>query len=93
VGVGAHLRADWAKELGIKTLAEDPQVEYLFFVGCAGSFDDRGKKVSVALAKIMRAGGSVSASLERKKGAAGIQPCGVGMNISTRRWHRPTSRP
>jgi Fe-S oxidoreductase/nitrate reductase gamma subunit len=56
-GVGAHLRGDWAKELGVKTLAEDPNVEYLFYVGCAGSFDDRGKKVSVALAKILQAAG------------------------------------
>jgi Fe-S oxidoreductase/nitrate reductase gamma subunit len=56
-GVGAHLRADWAKELGVKTLAEDPNVEYLFYVGCAGSFDDRGKKVSVAFAKILQAAG------------------------------------
>jgi Fe-S oxidoreductase/nitrate reductase gamma subunit len=56
-GVGAHLRADWAKELGIKTLAEDPNVEYLFYVGCAGSFDDRGKKVTVAFAKILQTAG------------------------------------
>ena len=56
-GVGAHLRADWAKEVGVKTLAEDPDVEYLFYVGCAGSFDDSGKKVSVALAKILQAAG------------------------------------
>ena len=32
-GIGSHLRADWAKDLGIKTLAEDPDVEYLFYVG------------------------------------------------------------
>ncbi len=50
----AHLRADWAKDLGVKTLAEDPDVEYLFYVGCAGSFDDRGKKVTIAFAKIFR---------------------------------------
>jgi len=56
-GVGAHLRAEWAKELGVKTLAEDPNVEYLFYVGCAGSFDDRGKKVTVAFAKILQAAG------------------------------------
>ena len=43
-GIGSHLRADWAKDLGIKTLAEDPNVEYLFYVGCSGSFDDRGKE-------------------------------------------------
>ncbi|HQN26795.1 MAG TPA: (Fe-S)-binding protein, partial [Syntrophales bacterium] len=56
-GVGSHLRGDWAKDLGIKTLAEDPNVEYLFYVGCSGSFDDRGKKVSVAFAKILKEAG------------------------------------
>ncbi|MBN1472599.1 MAG: (Fe-S)-binding protein, partial [Syntrophaceae bacterium] len=56
-GIGAHMRGDWAKELGIKTLAEDPNVEYLFYVGCSGSFDDRGKKISVAFAKILQAAG------------------------------------
>ena len=56
-GIGAHMRADWAKELGVKTLAEDPNVEYLFYVGCSGSFDDRGKKISIAFAKILQAAG------------------------------------
>jgi Fe-S oxidoreductase/nitrate reductase gamma subunit len=56
-GIGAHMRGDWAKELGVKTLAEDPSVEYLFYVGCSGSFDDRGKKISVAFAKILQAAG------------------------------------
>ncbi len=54
-GLGAHTRADWAKELGVKTLAEDPNVEYLFFVGCSGSFDNRGKKISTAFARILQA--------------------------------------
>jgi len=56
-GIGAHMRGDWAKDLGIKTLAEDPNVEYLFYVGCSGSFDDRGKKISVAFAKVLQAAG------------------------------------
>ncbi len=56
-GVGAHMRGDWAKELGVKTLAEDPNVEYLFYVGCSGSFDDRGKKISIAFAKILQEAG------------------------------------
>jgi len=56
-GIGAHLRGEWAKELGVKTLSEDPNVEYLFYVGCAGSFDDRGKKITVALAKILQTAG------------------------------------
>jgi len=47
-------RADWAEGLDVKTMQNDPNCEYLFWVGCAGSFDDRYKKVSRALAKLMQ---------------------------------------
>jgi Fe-S oxidoreductase/nitrate reductase gamma subunit len=47
-------RANWAEGLDIKTMAEDPGGEILFWVGCAGSYDDRYKKVSRALAKLMQ---------------------------------------
>ncbi len=50
-------RANWAEGLGIKTMAEDPSGEYLFWVGCAGSYDNRYKKVSRAFAGIMQAAG------------------------------------
>lgn len=70
-GVGSHLRGEWAKDLGIKTLAEDPNVEYLFYVGCAGSFDDRGKKVSVAFAKILQAAGVSFGILGNEEGCCG----------------------
>ena len=70
-GIGSHLRADWAKDLGIKTLAEDPAVEYLFYVGCSGSFDDRGKKVSSALAKILKAAGISFGILGTEEGCCG----------------------
>jgi len=70
-GIGAHLRSDWAKELGIKTLAEDPSVEYLFYVGCSGSFDDRGKKISIALAKILQAAGVSFGILGNEEGCCG----------------------
>ena len=70
-GLGAHLRADWAKDLGIKTLAEEPNVEYLFYVGCSGSFDERGKKVSVALARILQAAGVSFGILGTEEGCCG----------------------
>ena len=70
-GIGSHLRVDWAKELGIKTLAEDPNVEYLFYVGCAGSFDDRGKKVSTAFAKILKTAGVSFGILGTEEGCCG----------------------
>jgi Fe-S oxidoreductase len=35
-------------------MADDPDVDYLLWVGCAGSFDDRSKKVSKSLVKILQ---------------------------------------
>lgn len=46
-------RADWAKGLDVTTMAEKSDVEYLFWVGCAGSYDERYKKVSQSIANIM----------------------------------------
>jgi Fe-S oxidoreductase/Ni,Fe-hydrogenase I cytochrome b subunit len=56
-GFGSATRGDWAEDLDIKTLSQDSDVDILYWVGCAGSFDDRGKKVSTAMVKILRAAG------------------------------------
>ncbi len=50
----ASERADWAQGTGVQTAAEKPDFEYLFWVGCAGSFDDRAKQISLAFAKLMQ---------------------------------------
>jgi Fe-S oxidoreductase len=50
-------RADWAKGLNVTTMAEKSDVEYLFWVGCAGSYDERYKKVSKSIVKIMQKAG------------------------------------
>ena len=56
-GIGYDKRADWANGLGVKMMADDSDVDYLFWVGCAGSFDDRTKKVSASLVKILQKAG------------------------------------
>lgn len=43
--------------LGAMEEAERAAVEVLFWVGCAGSYEDRGRKVSRALARLLREGG------------------------------------
>ncbi len=50
-------RANWAEGMNIKSMAEDSGGEVLFWVGCAGSFDNRYKKVSVAFATLMQKAG------------------------------------
>jgi len=50
-------RGDWAAEAGVKTLAEDADVEYLYYVGCAASYDKRNQKVALALCEILKKAG------------------------------------
>ena len=56
-GIGYDKRADWAEGLGVKTMADDADVDCLLWVGCAGSFDDRSKKVSKSLVTILQQAG------------------------------------
>jgi Fe-S oxidoreductase len=70
-GFGFHERGNWAKDLPLKTLAEDPDVEYLYYVGCAGSFDDRYKRVATAFVKIMEKAGVKIGILGQEEGCCG----------------------
>jgi len=56
-GIGFAARADWAQDLEVKLFSQHPQAEYLFWVGCAGSFDEEGKKVAKSLVTIMNKAG------------------------------------
>jgi len=77
-GVGLGLRAEWAKGLDITTMAEDKEVELLFWVGCAGSFDDRNKKVATALVKILKAMGVKFSILGTEEGCCGDSARRIG---------------
>jgi Fe-S oxidoreductase len=58
-GMAAASRADWAKDLPVITMAEakGQNIEVLFWVGCAGSYEDRARRVSRALVEILQAAG------------------------------------
>ncbi len=56
-GIGFASRADWAQDLGVKHISEHPKCDYLFWVGCAGSFDEEGKKIARSMASIMEKAG------------------------------------
>ena len=66
-GVGQDRRDEWAEDLTLPVVGRRRQYEYLFFVGCAGSYDDRQKKVSRALVKILREAGVTFAILGKQE--------------------------
>ncbi|UJH66996.1 (Fe-S)-binding protein [Allomuricauda sp. SCSIO 65647] len=51
--------------------AENKQPEVLFWVGCAGSFDDRAKKITKAFVKILNKAGVSFAVLGTEEGCTG----------------------
>jgi Fe-S oxidoreductase len=53
-GVDQSQRADWAQGLGVRILEDGRAPEYLYWVGCAGSFDDRAKKIAQAVARVLQ---------------------------------------
>lgn len=69
--IGLDKRFDWAEGMDLKTLAEDPDHEILFYVGCAGSFDDRGIPTTKAMIRIMRAAGVKFGLLGVEEGCCG----------------------
>ena len=58
-GMNQGERGDWAKGLDVTIVdpGEPFTAEYLYWVGCAGSFDDKNKKVTQAMAKLLRRAG------------------------------------
>ena len=51
-GIAPSERTKWCSQLDVKPF-EKGTTEYLFYVGCAGSFDSRAKHVSVALTQLL----------------------------------------
>ena len=62
-------RADWAKDLSVKTYAEG--MEVLYFVGCYFSYDPRMKKVAAATTSILNKAGIDFGILGSKENCCG----------------------
>ena len=74
-GMGEARRAEWIGELDFEVpVAEgklDPDVEYLFWVGCAGALEDRAKKTTKAIATLLHQAGVKFAVLGRAETCTG----------------------
>ncbi|NDD92114.1 (Fe-S)-binding protein [bacterium] len=50
-------RGKWAEDLSIPTMADSPEIDVLVWVGCAGSYDDRNKKVLRSFVSVLKKAG------------------------------------
>jgi Fe-S oxidoreductase len=78
-GMAQGTRGDWAKDLGVRILDEGSEApEYLYWVGCAGSFDDRAKKISQAVVRVLQKAGLPFAILGPRESCNGDPARRVG---------------
>ncbi len=70
-GFPKNSRADWAKALSIPIWDSTHPTEYLYFVGCNGSFDTRGKKISEAVVEALKQAGVSFSILGNGEGCTG----------------------
>ncbi|MFC1963892.1 heterodisulfide reductase-related iron-sulfur binding cluster [Chloroflexota bacterium] len=50
-------RTQWTEGLDVKIMAEDSDVDLLYWVGCSSALDERNMKIARAMAKILKAAG------------------------------------
>jgi Fe-S oxidoreductase len=50
-------REGWANGLGIKILAEESNIEILYWVGCTEALDDRSMKIAQSMGRLMKRAG------------------------------------
>jgi Fe-S oxidoreductase/nitrate reductase gamma subunit len=79
-GMGRDARADWMRELDVPILSDIPgeEIDFLFFVGCIRSYDDRNKKVTEAITRILNHLGTRFAILGMEEGCCGDPARRVG---------------
>ncbi|QPJ66450.1 MAG: 4Fe-4S dicluster domain-containing protein [Candidatus Nitrohelix vancouverensis] len=70
-GLGRDSRGDWAKGLDVKLWDKENPTEYLYFVGCNGSFDQRGQKIARSIASLLNEAGVDYSILGKDEGCTG----------------------
>ena len=66
-----YTRTDWADGLGVKTLAEHPDAQILFWVGCTAALEQRSQSVARAMASVLTRAGVDFAILGSEENCTG----------------------
>lgn len=77
-GAGKGTRADWRDQDFPKILSSQDEVEILLWVGCAGAFDERVKRVARSLADVLRDSGVTFGILGSEEKCCGQWLRGLG---------------
>jgi len=77
-GMSRSRRSEWAKGLKVKYASEGENAEWLYFVGCAASYDSRAQEVAKALVKNFNRLGIDFSILGNEEVCCGNEVCSLG---------------
>jgi Fe-S oxidoreductase len=83
-GISRNDRVKWVKEvdpddeLGVRTVKENTEFEYLFFLGSMGAYDNRSRKITHSFVKLMKEAGVSFAILGNEEKNSGDTPRRMG---------------
>lgn len=83
-GISRNDRSRWTEEIGgipVPTVKEHPEFDVLFFVGSMGSYDNRSRKISRALVRLMNEAGVSFAILGNEEKNSGDTPRRMGNEL------------
>ncbi len=95
--LGADKRFDWTEGYDVRILDEGEEAEYVYWVGCAASYDDRNKKIAQGMVEILNEAGvdygimmeeSCSGDTARRAGNEYLWQIMAGMNIESLDSHK-----
>jgi Fe-S oxidoreductase len=98
-GFNNDTRAQWCQDLDVALMTDKPDAEVLYFVGCAGSFDDRGKKIARAMVRVLQKAGidfailgpeeSCNGDVARRAGNEYIAQMLIQQNVAVLNQYKP----
>ncbi|HUX04963.1 MAG TPA: (Fe-S)-binding protein [Acidimicrobiales bacterium] len=53
LGLPSYQRSDWLAELGVATIFDKPDAQYLYWIGCMASYDQRARNIARSMFAIM----------------------------------------
>ena len=95
--LGADQRFDWTEGRDVRLLDEGEEAEYIYWVGCAASYDDRNKKIAQSMVDIFSEAGvdygvmmeeSCSGDTARRAGNEYLWQIMAEMNIESLNSHK-----
>jgi len=77
-GMSPQDREKWTEGIDVPKMREKGSAEYLYWAGCSGAYDDRGKDISRSVAKIMNKAGVDYAILGNEETCTGDSARRIG---------------